>query len=377
MKKILFLFIAALALIFTACDPMSDINDEIDAMQDASDKDVLYLSGLEIAPEDYTLTDEDYELSSNESVANYKSFSNYDLPKDYLPEILNQKFAGEDAQAMMVTYDFYEKPFVDEDNAYEVSDDDYVSMGATYGNFDNEDEAESLIGKLLDRIAYTDEAGAEMTAQYLLYTKNETRYVKVNEDFTSEEVSYDADAVEVTDEQYDEMGQGYGTFNDIEQALEKLAVLAETEGTAPITYSCVVYRNYIETYVVYLHEGVNWIAKQSLMPVSEPLNFALDEDDISQSYWWADPAIKITLGPDDYASNEFTSNYGNFDLRSGQTPGTDEEMLVDMIGEMLDLNHNAVENQQYLVSYVYYDGSSGSATVRIIKEGGVWKEYSE
>jgi hypothetical protein len=47
-----------------------------------------------------------------------------------------------------------------------------------------------------------------------------------------------------------------------------------------------------------------------------------------------------------------------------------------MIGGMLDANHGAVENQQYLVTYAYYDGSNGVTTIRVIKEGSVWKEYT-
>lgn len=378
MKKILFLFIAALALTFTACNPMGDINDEIDIMQDAQNKDAAYLSGLEVAPEAYTLTDEDYELSSDEGVAKYKNFSAYALPKDYLPEILNQKFSGEDAQSMMVTYNFYSKPVVDEDGAYEISDADYESMGQGYGNFSDEDVAEALIAKLFDRVIYAEEADVEKTAAYTLFSTNQDRFIKVNEDGTSEEVDYDADAVVVTDEIYEATGNGkYKNFYTVDDALEDLAKYAVDSAVAlPVTYSALVYKNYFTEYIVYLFNGTNWEAKQSVMPVSEPLNFALDANDITKSYWWADPAIKITLGSADYATNEYTSKYSNFDLRSGQTPGTDHDMLVSMIGDMLDANHNPVENQQYLVSYAYYDGSNGVGTIRVIKEGGTWKEYT-
>jgi len=378
MKKILFLLIAALAIVFTACDPMEDINDEIDIDLDAADRDALFLKDLQVAPEAYTLTDEDYELSSDEGVAKYKNFSAYALPKDHLPEILNQKFSGEDAQAMMVTYNFYSKPVVDKDNAYEISDDEYDDMGAGYGNFDNEDEAEALIGKLLDRKIYAEEAGAEMTVEYTLYTKNEDRFIQVNADGSSEEVDYTSDAVVVDSAIYEATGNTYYSFTYISDALEDLAKYAVDSAVAlPITYSALIYRNYVPTYVVYMYNGTNWEVKQSLMPVSEPLNYALDASDISKSYWWADPAIKITLGGDDYAVHDATAKYGNFDLRSGKEPGTDKDLLVSMLGDMLDANHNAVENQQYLVSYAYYDGSNGIGTIRLIKEGGVWKEYSE
>lgn len=380
MKKILLILIAALAVVFYACDPMSDINDEIDDMQDAIDRDAQFLSKLTVAPEAYTLTDEDYELSSNESVANYKNFSSSALPKDYLPEILNQKFSGEDAQSMEVTYNYYSRVVADEGSAYELSDADYESMGQGYHNFEDEDVAEALIAKLLDRIWYVEDAGAEQTVAYTLTSMYDSRYIKINADGTAEEVDYDADAVEVDDDIYEATGNGrYNNFYGIDDALEDLAqYAADSSVTLPIVYEATIYRSYYTEYLVFLYNGMNWEPKQSVMAVSEVLNYALDADDISQSTWWADPAIKITLGSDDYALYSETSRYSNFDLRDGDVdPGTDREKLVEMIGGMLDANYSAVENQQYLVTYAYYDGSNGTANIRIIKTGGVWSEYSE
>ncbi len=376
MKKIL--FIATIALGLFACNPMQDINDEIDKQQDALDEKAVFLKDRENAPAAYTLTDDDYALSSNESVSKYKSFSKYALPKDYLPEILNQKFTGEDAQSMMVTFDYYSKPKKDYVHPYEISDEEYGEMGQSHNNFSDEDEAEALIGKLLDRKVYTDEAGAEKTAKYTLFSKYEKRYIKVNADGTSEEVAYDKNAVEVTDEIYEETGNGkYKTFYTIDDALEDLAKYAVDHGTAPITYVGTVYKNYIDTYVVYLYSGTNWVVKQSVMPVTEELNYSLNEEDITKSYWWADPAIKITLTADDYALYPETARYGNFDLRSGKTPGTDHDKFMEMITGMLDTNYTIIEDQQYLVTYNYYDGSAGAANIRLIKSGGNWSEVTE
>jgi len=377
MKKILFLAVLAFGFIFNACEPMQDINDEIDKALVADNAKALFLKDLQIAPSEYVLTDEDYELSSDDGVSNYKNFSAYVLPKDFLPEILNKKFTAEDAQSMMVTYNFYSKPVVDEEYPYEIGDDDYSSMGEGYGSFDDEDVAESLIGKLFDRIMYADEAGEEKTALYTLYDTYVTRYIQINADSTSEVVSYTSDAVEVTDAIYEATGNGkYKNFYRISNALEDLAQYAVDNGTAPVVYAALVYGNYFDEYIVYMYNGTNWEAKQSVMPVSEELNYALDANDIAQSYWWADPAIKIMLGGDDYALFSTTSKYGNFDLRSGSTPGTDEGLLIEMLGDMLDANHNPVEDQQYLVSFSYYDGSNGIGTRRLIKQGGTWSEYA-
>ncbi len=377
MKKLLFIIALGSAFIFNACDPMQDINDELEAVYDAADAKAQFLKDKMVAPEAYTLTDDDYELSSNTSVANYKNFSATALPKDFLPEILNSKFSGQNTQSMMVTYNFYEKPVVDYAGARAIKDDEYAQMGQTYPNFSDATIASALIAKLFDREVYAAEAGVEKTAMYVRYATNQTRYVKVNADLTTAVLTSASDAVAVTADQYTFLGNGkYGNFDDIAQAQERLALLADTEGTAPITYSCKVYKNYLDTYVVYLYNGTNWLVKQSVMPRSEELNYALNSDDITQSYWWADPAIKITLGSADYALYTETSKYSNFDLRGSIAPGTDRAKLVEMIGGMLDANHSAVENQQYLVTYAYYDGSNGSASIRIIKTGGTWSEYT-
>lgn len=382
MKNIFYVSVAAIALLFNACNPMEDINEELDKIYAKEDAKAQYLLDKKMAPEAYTLTEADYELSSNESVSNYHNFSSSALPKDYLPEILNQKFSGEHTQSMMVTYDFYNPPFVDKENAREVEDEEYASMGQSYPNFGDEDEAEALIAKLLDRTEYVEEEGVEMTVQYTLFATNETRYIRINADSTAEAVGYASDAVEVTAEIYEATGNGrYMNFYRIDNALEDLRDYAVENGLLPITYAADVYQNYLDEYVVYIYNGSNWELKESVMPVTEELNYFLDEDDITQSYWWADPAVKITLTSADYAifpgtgDDGGTAAYGNFDLRSGKVPGTDTAKLIEMIGEMLDTNHNAVEGQQYLVSYAYYDGSNGTKTIRIIKDGGIWKEY--
>lgn len=378
MKKLIYLIAFGTAFIFFSCDPMSDISDDLDKIYDNADERAQFLKDKMVAPEAYTLTDEDYELSSNESVANYKNFSASALPKDFLPEILNQMFSGENAQSMMVTYNYYAPPVVNEGGAYEISEDEYAEMGQRYPNFSDEDEAEALIAKLLDRKVYAEEAGTEQTVMYTMFSNYEDRFIQVNADGTSEEIGYTSDAVEVTDDIYEATGNGtYKNFYRVENALEDLAEYAVDSGLAPITYKALVYLNYLPEYAVFMYNGTNWVAMQSVMPRSEELNYALDETDITQSYWWADPAIKITLGADDYALYSETSKYSNFDLRGSVPPGTDRAKLIEMIGGMLDANHSPVENQQYLVTYAYYDGSNGTDSIRMIKTGGVWAEYTE
>jgi hypothetical protein len=379
MKKILY-SILAFSLFATSCNTMQDIEDAIDENNTKNNEVDLFLSSREVAPAAYTLSDEDYELSSNEDVAKYKNFSKYAPAKDNLPEILYHKFSGEDAQAMMVTYNYYESVQADEANARVITDDEYLSMGQKYKNFDDEDLAEYMIGQLINKSQIAQADDEKLTVQYLYYSSGDMRFVKVNADFTTEVMSYSSDAVLVDTNMYNAMNRGkYDNFNDIADAENLLAQYVQDNSiTAPIVYECKVYRNYYDHYLVYNFDGSTWSAVQSVMPKSEELNYSLDSDDITMSYWWADPAIKITLTNADYDLFPATSGYKNFDLRSGKDPGTDVDKRVEMLGQMLDTNHGPiVEDQQYLVSYAYYDGSNGVATDRIIKTGGTWKMYEK
>jgi hypothetical protein len=116
MKKILY-SILAFSFFATSCNTMQDIEDAIDENNTKNNEVDLFLSSREVAPAAYTLTDEDYELSSNDDVVKYKNFSKYAPAKDNLPEILYKKFSGEDAQAMIVTYNYYSSVYADKDNA--------------------------------------------------------------------------------------------------------------------------------------------------------------------------------------------------------------------------------------------------------------------
>lgn len=382
MKKTIYsLFVVSAALFLAGCADLDDINNAIDEAQEKQAEIDQYFAAREIAPEAYTLTDDDYELSSNDAVATYKNFSASALPAEYLPEILNKKFVGEDAQEMLVTYDFYERVVADEEGAYELTDEDYDDMGMRYGNFDDYDEAEVKIARLLDKMYYYDvvEEGTETTVKYLFYSSGDTRYLAVVAADSAVALDDEPDdAFEFTDYHYDTYGGSrYGNYDYLDGALDGVIQHAADTGwtSYPVYYAVDVYRNYYDKYMVFRY-GASWAVATSVSAVAEPLNFALVEENIEESTWWADPAIKITLTKADYDMFETTSNYQNFDLRSGQTPGTDEQLRAEMIGEMLEANHGPVsDDQQYLVTYKYYDGSSGVGTDRIIRTNGEWSQY--
>ncbi|WP_405412159.1 hypothetical protein [Maribacter sp. Asnod1-A12] len=79
MKKA-FYYIAIIGTLFVSCDPLEDINDDLDAQQIAS-KDFI------VGVETYTLTDEDYELYAAE-LDSVEYFASQDLANLVIPSFL-------------------------------------------------------------------------------------------------------------------------------------------------------------------------------------------------------------------------------------------------------------------------------------------------
>lgn len=120
MKKIIYSF-AVLGLLFvTACDPLEDVNKEIDAMADPIVGNAIY-----------TLTDADYD----ELGLSYGNFSSIDDAKSELPPFLKNMFPvwGKGSSAL-IEYKLYvgNAPGVSDytyADKYQLTDEDYVGAG--------------------------------------------------------------------------------------------------------------------------------------------------------------------------------------------------------------------------------------------------------
>lgn len=360
-----------LALLFSACEPMEDIHKDVDKeIEDALIKSE-YFARFEPAVDAYELTDEDYKLSSNENVQNYKNFSDVILPKDFLPEILNQKFAGENGTEMMVTYNYYSKVIVDKDGAQEISPDEYTIMGQKYSNFSDEDVAKYAIGKLLDEQStyYKVKTGTEKTTMYALFKQKQNRYIKVNADFTTEVLNYVGDnSYELKDADYESVGNGkYKNFSNIQEAQEKVAQFAQESGKGAGNYTCFVYTNYFDTYLVYRYNGTNWEIAQSVVPVSGLVTYKVMDPNYQESTWKVvlpiqfvktekEPQTEYTLTDEDY---ELVGNgrYMNFDVREGKAEES-EAVRIEKVSKILKSKFEVVDGDVYKVYFEVYSGSA-------------------
>ncbi|MCZ4693533.1 hypothetical protein DWB61_00880 [Ancylomarina euxinus] len=155
MKKLLYMA-SFLALVFTSCDPMEDAYDEVDAANAQKVIDAKFFSDKTVIETGYTLTEEDYALSSNETVSSYKNFSGSATVADYLPEILtNKKLYGEAGVEYTVNYNFYRgysDAFAGYKMKHEVSQAEYdvvndvvKTLGAYTSNFSASSQIPTLL----------------------------------------------------------------------------------------------------------------------------------------------------------------------------------------------------------------------------------------
>ena len=139
MKKIIYL-LTIVGLLFTGCDPIEDINNEIDGRDNPV-----------VGSADYTLTDEDYE----ELELGFGSFSSIDDAKTMLPPFLADKYTfwGE-GSAVNVGFNLYQgsadgvSDYTGSD-VYSLTNADYAATGSDafgfYPNVNPTDEIPAIL----------------------------------------------------------------------------------------------------------------------------------------------------------------------------------------------------------------------------------------
>jgi hypothetical protein len=105
----------------------------------------------------------------------------------------------------------------------------------------------------------------------------------------------------------------------------------------------------------------------------------------SDGIWEPDNTIAYTLVQSDYDAivaglgetypdaTESMGNYSNFERRVGNVSEWTNSMVLEALNIVLDnINPSAEEAQKYVVTVAIYDGSVGTESFAVIKEGGVW-----
>jgi hypothetical protein len=370
-----------------------------DDLVDAENESYDFYASLEEAEDTYTLTDDDYALSSNSNIVSAGYVTADADYEEAVAEILYYKYYTEDESVIEVTFNVVDGE-VDYDDYYELSDDDYSDMGQSYSTFSSTSAAATAIASWLDdNYGSTASDGDEKTIVFDLYGVDQTRYFSVDADYNVTLLDEEpATYYELDSDDYDELGRSYDDFYTVESAESYLATLAAMDGYGAQNYACEVYIN--ETYIVFEFDGLNFVYVAT-EAYTDTQNFqytlvaseyeGAEYTDYVSSYWTYTSSViylseiaytAITLTTEDYDSNDLTSYYDNLDLRSSDDSDyslADDGDRAEAIGAMLELNHSAVSDAYYLVSYDYYDGSSGTATELFIKTDDTWtiESYQE
>ena len=409
MKKILLYFLG-LGLVLGACNPMDEIYDEIEAT------DYPTVKSLEI-----TLADDDYDLAGG-NVAKFKNFSSSNTAEEFMPIILDAKYPGLGKGSIaQVTYAYYRGGleylnFLTDAESYELTTDDYDSMGedsgqpGRYNNFSSSTPPEDYLPAFF-AAKYPDAAEDDLV--FVTY-----KYYSGSVETRSEYYGFDGSvwaAVEVelpdgvmvytlTGDDYDSMGEDSGKpgrYNNFSGSIPpedylptflslKFPYAAEGDKIAT------VYRYYAGGGVTetradeYSLSNGAWEAYSSVIQKSDQFIHT------GADGWLFDPSVVFTMSSadfqlmvdyvndthgsqylDSYGTAEFYygagSYYSNFDMRetkwNDSVFGSAEDAVKEGIAAALLPSKfpNAVAqvsgvDVMYVVTWAYYDGSNGERT---------------
>ncbi|WP_299756751.1 hypothetical protein [uncultured Pontibacter sp.] len=367
MKKFLYL-ICSLALTATACDPMDDVYDELDAVNTGSDlKMTLTLN----ADQYKVVTNKSYFLSEEDAAAK-------------IPAILDNKFPHLDNGTLAtITYNSVTTPFsntfVSNEVTYTVTEEDYnalIAQGAIkYKNFDSPDDIVALLNYKYPNAA--DKQLVKLTFNWYSGSASpSTQEVTDHFFFVNGEW---VDTYVVTNANYEAVDHTKYSFSSSDGAnldlyLDKF-LRESVLGAKPGDVQYVSYAYYSSTsrtttqrVTAMAFDGTSWTALKDSVTEEATLNFSKQK-----GIWVPDLSIRYTLVTDDYnwiaqqegvadaAATASLARYRNFDVALWST-----ENIVKAMGALMKKYYpNAKVDQKFSITYVIYAGGTSSTSIKI------------
>ncbi len=378
MKKQIIYLLGLIIIGLYSCTPTSEWDDMYDALEDKDAKAFDAKYGKQLLTGTYTFTDADYAASDDENVKKFKNFSFSSAPKVLIPKILNKKYyADNKGEEVAVIFDYYSKVKPDEANAYTLSDDDYKLAGQKYSNFSSESDAKKYIPAILNLKPQfsTKIVGSIQTVEWMYYYSTSTEYIKVTKDgdnYTAVELNKKPDEIlyTLTDKDYEDAGQSYPNFSDVEDAKAAIINIAKS-GKGPGNYAYTYYEKRTESkYIVLEKLDAGWSIRNSVTKQTMLFKYT------DKFKWVFVPPIKyiltneaptiadITLTDADY---ELTGDgkYKNFYVK-GMSEDEQNDVILGKLTIILKANYNIKLNDVVKVTFKVYTGS-GDTWSRNIK----------
>ena len=388
-KYILGFFI--MAFIFASCEsPMKDIYDDLDKQDADNDKYAQNYVGKALAGTAYTLTDDDYKLSANENVANYKNFSSSAPAEENLAEILDQIFYAAVTAEMTVTFNYYEgMPDYLPSGAvesYELETADYDAMGedsgepGRYDNFSSSTPPEDYLPDFM-ATKYPDAVNGD--GYFITYDYYSGGVSARSDYYEFDGTTWAATSIPnsyiLTGDDYDSMGDpgAYDNFSSGAKPEDYLPTFLSirfpyaVEGDTKIP----VYKYYAGGGVTetrmdeYKFDGSVWtktvsVVQKSLLFAYDGLNWAFVPPikfvETTKAF-----TVEYTVTPADF---DLVGNgkYNNFDIRAGK--GEESiDVRIAKITTILKANFDVALGDVYSVTYAIYDGGDNTPLTIVLE----------
>jgi len=375
MKKIL-LLLTVFSMVFASCDPLEDINAEVDAIETSIEGNVVF-----------TMSDDDYDVVDK----SFGNFNSEEEAKELIPAVLVDRYpAWGNKSSATVTFKLYNKKN-DEKSliVYEVQSGDYSAAGLRYSTISSDSQMTQLLDHLYPTPAYR-------VLVSLTYDQYDSGVVTTVENG----FIYANDAWEkssgITADEYAAMGESRAQFSNEDEALVKIPVYLKNklayEAPAAGDIEGVMYKLYVTdtqdvdgdgsvkdrtvySYVVfYIYNGMDWVQYDNT--IEQTIQFGHDG-----TTWVPDNTIKYTLirnGDYEYMASQLTgaeyaglignlANYGDFDYN-----WTDAQIHYALALFLDYLDPTAAEGQKYILTYVIYDNGENDYKTSFIRTNGGW-----
>jgi hypothetical protein len=366
MKKILLLlsFILTGIVLFTACDPTKEYQDQYSQYNNPSK--VRFPDTTTV----YTLASTDYASSSITEVSSKKYFSDASPVNPNLLGILNKKYNAKISASITVNYTYY-NPLILRDSVP-----NYTLLNADYGNTYYDFIKATDLTTYLAKVYTAPTKGKVVILTYNWMTK--TTVVTNTFVFLGNNVWTMINPFALAD--YTAMGQSYANFSNTTDPLYNIPIYLKSK--FPYAKSGDIYMVQYAVYIsgkttqyplLYTYNGSAWIAYNAISTAVAYVNF----DGLA---WKFPPAVKVTfVTPTPTSAPAGSINYslvtadyrlvGNsYDDFQRNVVGQYEEpdaVFLGKMGTILKTRYAAsiAIGQIYAVTYADYAGTTTNKTV--------------
>jgi len=365
MKKILLLlsFILTGIVLFTACDPTKEYQDQYSQYNNPSK--VKFPDSTTV----YTLASTDYASSSLTEVSSKKYFSDASPVNPNLLAIFNKKYNGKIAASITVNYNYY-SPLTLRDSVT------YALVNADYGNKYNDFIKATDLTSYLLKTYPTATRGkvAILTYNWMTATTSVTNSFI----YLGNNVWTIINQFVLAD--YNAMGQSYADFSNTTDPLFYIPIYlknkfpyAKSGDIFMAQYAVYLSGKMVQYPVLYIFNGTAWVAYNPISVAQTYVNF----DGLT---WKFPPAVKVTfITPTPTSAPAGSINYtlvsadyrlvGNsYDDFQRNVVGQYEEpdaIFLGKMGTILKTKYAAsiTIGQIYAVTYADYAGTTSNKTV--------------